>query len=58
MDDETRLRVANYQEDNPKDKYGRHVYTAAQYGLDGAALRTRFAPYIERYSVAPDKPRR
>jgi hypothetical protein len=56
VDDETRTRVAEFQDDNPQDKHGRHSYTPDQYGLDAEQLRRRFAPYIERFGVAPDRP--
>jgi hypothetical protein len=56
-DDETRARVASFQDDNPKDKHGRHAYTPEQFGLHSDQLRRRFAPYIDKYGVAPDRRR-
>jgi hypothetical protein len=55
IDDETLRRVESYQDDNPKDKHGRHRYTPEQFGLDADQLRRRFAPYIEKYGVEPDR---
>ncbi|MET0146001.1 MAG: sulfotransferase [Ilumatobacteraceae bacterium] len=58
VDDETRRRVASFQDDNPKDKHGRHTYTPEQFGLDADQLRRRFAPYIDKYGVEPDRRRK
>jgi hypothetical protein len=56
VDDETRQRVARFQEDNPKGKHGSHTYSPEQYGLDPVRLRARFGPYIERFGIEPDRP--
>ena len=57
VDDETRRRVASFQDDNPQGKHGRHTYTPEQFGLDADQLRRRFGPYIDEYGVEPDRPR-
>lgn len=41
---------------HPKGAFGRHGYDLATYGLDEAALRERFAGYVERYEIAPERP--
>jgi hypothetical protein len=38
--------------DNPEGRHGSHDYTAAQFGLDPAALRRRFARSIDQYHLA------
>ncbi|MCJ1961661.1 sulfotransferase family protein [Novosphingobium mangrovi (ex Hu et al. 2023)] len=37
---------------NPQDKFGRHEYKLAQFGLDEASLRPEFGRYLARYDVA------
>ena len=54
--DETIRRVADFQRDNPQNKHGAHSYSAEQFGLDRDRLRSRFAAYIERFGVEPDRP--
>jgi hypothetical protein len=58
FDDETERRIAEFQDDNPQDKHGRHTYTPEQYGLSADLLRRRFAPYMARFGVEQDRPRR
>ncbi|MET0628867.1 MAG: sulfotransferase [Acidimicrobiia bacterium] len=58
VDDSARRAFAEFQDENPKDKFGPHTYTAEQYGLDSERMRDRFRPYIERFGVEPDRPRR
>jgi hypothetical protein len=58
VDDETRRRVINFQQDNPQGKHGKHRYTPEQFGLDRAVLSRRFAPYAERFGVEPDRSRK
>jgi hypothetical protein len=38
---------------NPQAKHGRHEYTLADYGLDDAAVRARFASYMRRFGLDP-----
>ena len=35
--------------DNPKDKYGKHEYDGANFGITDEALDRRFAPYRTRF---------
>jgi len=51
FDPASRSAVADWLTANPQDKHGRHSYDCERFGLDAKALRERFAPYIERYSV-------
>ena len=55
IDDEGRKRVRQFQQDNPAGKHGSHRYAASDYGLDVDALRYRFATYIDRFGVEPDR---
>jgi hypothetical protein len=38
-------------DDNPQDKFGRHEYKLAQYGLSKEKLEPMFAEYLRRYPV-------
>ena len=40
---------------NPKGKYGRHSYDLAEFGVDEAAIRDRFAGYVARYDVPRER---
>jgi hypothetical protein len=44
-------RMRAFLRENPQHKGGVHRYSLAQFGLDEAAERERFAPYVERYAV-------
>lgn len=57
FDDASDAAIRRWVDDHPKTKHGTHRYTAEQFGLDAAGLRRRFAPYIERFGVAPEGPR-
>ena len=39
-------------DDNPQDKFGRHEYKLAQYGLSKEALEPLFERYLSRYDIA------
>ncbi len=43
-------RMRAWREDNPKDKYGKHEYDAADFGITDAALEKRFGPYRDRFT--------
>ena len=43
--------MTGWREDTPRDKHGRHEYNPAEFGLDTARLRERFAFYSERFGV-------
>ena len=38
-------------DDNPQDKFGRHEYKLAPFGLSPEGLRPRFERYLSRYDV-------
>ena len=40
--------------DNPQHKFGKHSYTAAEYGLDPQAVRATFKRYIQHFDLAPE----
>ena len=42
-------RMLAWRADNPKDKYGRHTYDAAQFDITDAALAQRFGSYRDRF---------
>jgi hypothetical protein len=42
-------RMLAWRADNPADKYGKHEYDAAQFGITDEALATRFGAYRERF---------
>ena len=54
MTDQAATRMQAYIADNPKNKHGLHLYTPDEYGIDPAQVRRDFAPYIERYDLAPE----
>jgi hypothetical protein len=55
--DQARAAMAAHVESHPKGRFGTHGYDLAEYGLDGDALRERFAGYVERYDVPIERPR-
>ena len=44
-------RMVAWRGDNPKDKYGRHEYDGAQFGITDEALAARFTPYRARFAA-------
>lgn len=48
---EAEAAMTNWINDNPQDKFGRHEYKLAQYGLTPDELRGRFERYSSRYAV-------
>jgi hypothetical protein len=38
-------------DDNPQDKFGRHEYKLAQFGVTKEKLEPMFAEYLRRYPV-------
>ena len=40
-----------WDERNPADRFGKHVYTLEQYGLNEAQIRERFASYCDAFGV-------
>jgi hypothetical protein len=49
---EYETRLNEYIRDNPRGKYGRHRYCAADFGLREDALRERFSPYTGKFVFA------
>ena len=44
--------IQGWVNDNPQDKFGRHEYKLAQYGLSKEQLEPMFERYLSRYDVA------
>lgn len=42
--------------DNPKGKYGRHVYALEGYGLTAEAVRALYNDYCERFNIPLQEP--
>jgi hypothetical protein len=49
--DEHARRVLGYLAAKPKDRHGRHGYSAAEWGIDADAVRSRLRPYLDRFGV-------
>ncbi len=47
-------RIRTYLAARPQDKHGTHRYSAADFGLDPAAIRETFKPYTEAFGVQPE----
>jgi hypothetical protein len=45
-------QIRDYLAHKPKGKFGRHQYSAEDWGLDPAKIRSDLAPYMEYYKVA------
>ncbi len=54
MTDVGAARMQTFIADNPKGKHGLHLYTPEEYGIDPDVVRRDFAPYIERFDLAPE----
>jgi hypothetical protein len=50
LTDDTVDRILAWRADNPKDKYGKHEYNGADFGITDDALEKRFAPYRDRFA--------
>jgi Sulfotransferase family len=46
---ETERHMGAWREDNPLDKFGRHEYSAEEFGIDEVALAARFGTYRARF---------
>lgn len=46
-----RRRIANYVARHPQDRWGRHQYSAAEFGIDEAATATRFRFYSDAFGL-------
>jgi hypothetical protein len=51
LTDQAIRRMAEYVAAHPKNSLGNHAYDLAEFGLDEAKIRRRFAGYVDRYSV-------
>ena len=49
---ETEAGIQGWVSDNPQDKFGRHEYKLAQYGVTKESLEPLFERYLSRYDVA------
>jgi hypothetical protein len=47
-------RMQAFIADNPKGKHGIHRYAPEEYGVEPAAVRRAFRPYMERFELAPE----
>ena len=54
MTDDGAARMRAFIADNPKGKHGVHSYTPEEFGIDPATIRRDFAPYIDRFDLAPE----
>lgn len=52
LTDEARRRMQAWRDQTPRDKHGIHTVDPAEFGIDLAALRTRFRFYTDRFGVA------
>lgn len=48
---EAEAGIQGWVDDNPQDKFGKHEYKLAQYGLTKEALEPLFERYLSRYDV-------
>ncbi len=51
LSDASRRAIADYTASHPPGRHGKVRYDLADFGLDARALRERFRPYTERFSV-------
>lgn len=51
LDDRAAKAMRAYVAANPQGKYGAHQYDLAEFGVDEAAIRERFAGYVDEYDV-------
>jgi hypothetical protein len=52
LTDEVRAKMAKFLDDNPRGKHGALDYNLRRdFGLDPAAIRSRFAGYVERFPI-------
>jgi hypothetical protein len=52
--DEHRAAITHYLANKPRGKYGRHDYTAEEWGYDPAALRDGLASYISTFGIVSE----
>ncbi|WP_317929697.1 sulfotransferase [Halioxenophilus sp. WMMB6] len=51
---EAEAGMQSWLDDNPQDKFGRHEYKLAQYGLSVETVKPAFERYLSRYEVASE----
>ncbi|HET8880638.1 MAG TPA: sulfotransferase, partial [Solimonas sp.] len=51
---EAEASMTRWLDDNPQDKFGRHEYRLAQYGLTPERVRGMFERYTSRYDIEPE----
>lgn len=49
-------RMMKFMSENPQARWGRHVYSAAKFGLSGPAIEDEFRFYTERFSMTDGAP--
>jgi len=54
MTDAHRDAVTDYLAARPRDKHGRHAYTAREWGFDPEVIRRDLAPYIDHFDIASE----
>lgn len=54
FDDAARQGMQGWLDDNPQNKFGKHDYKLAEFGLDEGTLRNTFERYLSRYQVRPE----
>ena len=47
--DELRQKMQTYLDNRPRDKHGKHEYSAGDYGLDPERDGEQFSAYMKRY---------
>lgn len=52
--DELETRMRRFLAEHPKDQYGVHRYSPAQFGLDPDAVATAFRAYLSRFRPEPE----
>ena len=57
LDEEARAAIESYVAANAKGKFGVHGYDLGAFGLDEREIAGRFADYVARYDVTPERGR-
>jgi hypothetical protein len=52
LGDDARRRMAILAGENPRGAHGVHEYALEEFGIDGDAVRRRFAAYVERFDIS------
>ncbi len=51
LTEEAERRMRLFMENNEKEKHGKHIYTAEQFGLEADAIAEEFAEYIDCFDL-------